>query len=166
MRLFRYRYSPGGSIDIIEIILHFVNKKIDKTVNHLYNRIMKKELTVKQQSFLDHLIQTGGDPKQAAELAGYAPNTHWQVTKALKNEIVDLASSILAQSAPKAAMKLVHVMDSDQPMPQANMRLQAAQTILDRVGLGKADRLDVNHKVEGGIFVLPAKEEVVINVET
>ena len=42
---------------------------------------------------------------------------------------------------------------------------QAAQTILDRVGLGKADRLDVNHKVEGGIFVLPAKEEVVINAE-
>ena len=53
---------------------------------------MKKELTTKQQSFLDHLIQTGGDPREAADLAGYAPNTHWQVTKALKNEIVDLAS--------------------------------------------------------------------------
>jgi hypothetical protein len=126
---------------------------------------MKKELTIKQQSFLDFLVETGGDPKQAAELAGYAPNSYWQVVKALKHEIIDMASSILAHSAPKAAMKLVHVLDSDQPLPQANIKLQAAQTILDRVGLAKADRLDVNHKVEGGIFVLPAKEEVIINAE-
>ena len=76
-----------------------------------------------------------------------------------------MASSILAHSAPKAAMKLVHVLDSDQPLPQANIKLQAAQTILDRVGLAKADRLDVNHKVEGGIFLLPAKEEVIIEHE-
>ena len=98
---------------------------------------MKKELTEKQKGFLDCLIETGGDPRKAAELAGYAPNTHWQVTKALKNEIIDLASNILAQSAPKAAMKLVNVMESDSPVPQANVRLQAAQTILDRIGLGK-----------------------------
>jgi hypothetical protein len=76
-----------------------------------------------------------------------------------------MASNILAQSAPKAAMKLVQVMESDSPMPQANIKLQAAQTILDRIGLGKADKLDVSHKVEGGIFLLPAKEEVIINVE-
>lgn len=126
---------------------------------------MKKELTTKQQSFLDFLVETGGDPKQAAELAGYAPNSYWQVVKALKHEIVEMASNILAHSAPKAAMKLVHVLDSDQPMPQANIKLQAAQTILDRVGLAKADRLDVNHKVEGGIFLLPAKETVIINAE-
>jgi|TARA_Y100000361_G_scaffold146052_1_gene156006 hypothetical protein len=126
---------------------------------------MKKELTTKQQSFLDCLIETGGDPKLAAEKAGYAANTHWQVTKALKTEIIDLASNILAQSAPKAAMKLVDVMESDTPVPQANIRLQAAQTILDRIGLGKTDRLDVNHKSSGGIFVLPAKEEVIIDVQ-
>ena len=76
-----------------------------------------------------------------------------------------MASNILAQSAPKAAMKLVDVMESDTPVPQANIRLQAAQTILDRIGLGKTDRLDVNHKSSGGIFVLPAKEEVIIDVQ-
>ena len=71
---------------------------------------MKKELTTKQQTFLDHLVQTGGDPKEAAKLAGYSENGHWQVVHALKNEIIDLASNILAQSAPKAAMKLVDIM--------------------------------------------------------
>ena len=125
--------------------------------------IMKKELTTKQQTFLDNLVETGGDPKEAARLAGYSENGHWQVAHALKNEIIELASNILAQSAPKAAMKLVDIMDSNAPIPQANMRLQAAQTILDRTGLGKQERLDVKHKVEGGLFILPAKEEIVIN---
>jgi len=125
--------------------------------------IMKKELTTKQQTFLDNLVETGGDPKEAARLAGYSENGHWQVAHALKNEIIDLASNILAQSAPKAAMKLVDIMDSNVPIPQANMRLQAAQTILDRTGLGKQERLEVKHKVEGGLFILPAKEEIIIN---
>jgi phage terminase small subunit len=125
--------------------------------------IMKKELTTKQQTFLDNLVETGGDPKEAARLAGYSENGHWQVAQALKNEIIELASNILAQSAPKAAMKLVDIMDSNVPIPQANMRLQAAQTILDRTGLGKQERLDVQHKITGGLFILPAKEEIIIN---
>jgi len=128
--------------------------------------MMKKELTVKQQGFLDHLVNTGGDPKEAAVLAGYAENGHWQVAHALKNEIIELASNILAQSAPKAAMKLVDIMDSNIPIPQASVRIQAAQTILDRIGLGKKDTLDVNHKVEGGLFILPAKEEIIINAKS
>ena len=128
--------------------------------------MMKKELTVKQQGFLDHLVNTGGDPKEAAVLAGYAENGHWQVAHALKNEIIELASNILAQSAPKAAMKLVDIMDSNIPIPQASVRIQAAQTILDRIGLGKKDTLDINHKVEGGLFILPAKEEIIINAKS
>lgn len=118
----------------------------------------QRELSAKQQSFLDNLVNTGGDPKKAAELAGYAEGSYSQVIKSLKEEMIDLASHILAQSAPKAAIKLVHVMDSEDPIPQANIRLQAAQTILDRIGLGKTDRVSVNHTSDGGIFILPAKE--------
>ena len=121
----------------------------------------KKNLTEKQQSFLGHLIQVGGDPKKAAELAGYSEGSYFQVIKSLKNEIIELASNILAQSAPQAALKLVEVMNTDEPIPQANVRLQAAQTILDRTGLGKQDRLDVNVESEGGaLFILPAKTVV------
>ena len=57
----------------------------------MYNTTMsnKKELTIKQQGFLDALVETGGDPKKAAVLAGYAENSHWQVVKSLKHEIND-----------------------------------------------------------------------------
>ena len=87
------------------------------------------------------------------------------MTKALKAEILDLAESILAQSAPQAAMKMVSIMNSDVPIPQANMRLQAAQSILDRIGLSKTDRIDVTHKTDQGLFILPAKKETIINGE-
>jgi predicted aspartyl protease len=75
--------------------------------------------------------------------------------------MIDLASDVLAQSAPKAAFKLVEVMEAEHSIPQSNVKIQAAQTILDRIGLGKAERIDVNHKVDdsnqGSLFILPAK---------
>ena len=125
----------------------------------------ERELTERQKSFLDNLIHTGGDPKKAAELAGYAEGSYTQVVKALKEEIIELASHILAQSAPKAASKLVDVMDSEEPIPQASVRLQAAQTILDRIGLGKTERVNIDHKMSGGIFILPEKNVNVFDAE-
>ena len=128
-------------------------------MNNLTVPKTNRKLTEKQQSFLDNLIQTGGDPKLAAELAGYSGN-HYQVIQTLREEIVDLASDVLARSAPQAAFKLVEVMNSDKSMPQVNTKLQAAQTILDRVGVSKRERLDVNHNVNGGIFILPEKQPI------
>lgn len=125
----------------------------------------EKQLTTKQQSFLDNLTRCGGDVKEAAELAGYAEGTHYAVVKSLKSEILDLASNIMAQNAPKAASKLVQIMDSPEPIPQANMRIQAAQQLLDRVGLGKTERVDVNVNTGGGLFIIPAKQEVIIDGE-
>lgn len=124
----------------------------------------KRKLTEKQEDFLNNLIETKGNLKLSAELAGYAGN-HYQVIKSLRQEIVDLASNVLAREAPSAAFKLVEVMQSDTAMPQANVKLQAAQTILDRVGLGKQDRMEVNHNVGGGIFILPEKQVIDIEAE-
>lgn len=126
---------------------------------------MNKELTTRQQSFLDHLVSCNGDTKRAADLAGYAEGSYTSVVKALKTEIIELAENILAQNAPKASLKLVEVMDSTDPIPQANVRLQAAQTLLDRVGIGKTDKLDVNLQNSNGLFILPAKQEVVIEAQ-
>ena len=124
----------------------------------------KRKLTEKQQSFLNNIIETKGNLKLSAELAGYSGN-HYQVIQSLKQEIVDLASDVLAREAPLAAFKLVEVLQSDKALPQANVKLQAAQTILDRVGLGKKERLDVNHNVSGGIFILPEKQTIDITAE-
>ena len=123
-----------------------------------------RNLTEKQQAFLDHLVETGGDFKKSAELAGYSGN-HYQVLKSLKEEVVDLASDVLAREAPTAAFKLIEIMNSNKPVPQANNKLAAAQTILDRAGVVKTDKLDVNHNVSGGIFILPEKQTIDITAE-
>jgi hypothetical protein len=124
----------------------------------------KKELTEKQQSFLDYVVETGGDLKKSAELAGYKSN-HYQVIQSLKEELVDLAQNLLAQNAPQAAFKLVEIMTSDRPFPQVNSKLQAAQTILDRVGVTKTDKVSVDHNVSGGLFILPQKNSIVLEGE-
>ena len=121
-----------------------------------------KTLTEKQQKFLDCLIETNGDPKQAAELAGYSGN-HYQVIAALKDEVIDLATNVLANSAPEAAFKLVEIMNTNRPIAQIGNKLQAAQAILDRVGVTKKERLDINHNIDGGVFILPAKN--IIDIE-
>ena len=120
-----------------------------------------RNLTDKQKSFLNNLVATEGDFKKSAELAGYSGN-HYQVLKSLKEEVVELASDVLARSAPKAAFKLIEMIDSNKPIPQASQKLHAAQTILDRVGVAKTDRVQVDHNVQGGIFILPEKQTVVI----
>ena len=119
----------------------------------------KRELTEKQQSFLNHLVETQGDAKKAAELAGYS-GPHYQVVKALKSEILELTQDVLAHSAPKAAFKLVEILESKRPVVQANNKLAAAQTLLDRVGVSKVDKIDINHKVGGGIFLMPDKAPI------
>lgn len=118
-----------------------------------------RELTDKQQKFLDNLIETQGDLKLSAELAGYSGN-HYQVIRSLKHEIVDLASDVLAREAPSAAFKLIEMMQSSKAVPQANVKLQAAQTILDRVGVTKKEKLDINHKVTNSVFILPEKKTI------
>ena len=96
--------------------------------------------------------------QKAAELAGYTSHYH-HVVKTLKSEILELTQEVLANSAPKAAFKLVEIMDSKKPIIQANNKLAAATTLLDRVGVSKVDRVDVNHNVQsGGIFLMPDKK--------
>ena len=105
------------------------------------------------------MIENNGNAKLAAQEAGYSGN-HYQVVKSLKNEIIDLATDILANSAPQAALKMVDIMNTDMPIPQVANKLQAAQTIVDRVGVVKKERVEVDHKTNGGVFILPAKNEV------
>ena len=126
-------------------------------MNLLPDKKTNRNLTDKQQSFLEHLVDTQGDAKKAAELAGYTSHYH-HVVKTLRSEILELTQEILANSAPRAAFKLVEIMDSKKPVIQAGNKITAAQTLLDRVGVSKVDKLDVTHSMNsGGIFLMPDK---------
>ena len=159
-----YTSDSDLSIPLVNIFKNLTNPKYKCILEHMAilpsidNTNNKRELTDKQQAFLTHLVETQGDAKKAAELAGYSSHYH-HVLKTLKSEILELTQEVLANSAPKAAFKLVEIMDSKRPIIQANNKLAAAQTLLDRVGVGKVERVDVNHNVNsGGIFLMPDKQ--------
>ena len=118
-----------------------------------------KQLTEQQSTFLNALFgQANGSPKVAGEIAGYSEHSYPKVVKALKDEILQRAEEVMASYSPKATMGLVKAMDEDGSVPGASIRVEAAKQILDRVGLTKKEKLDVNLKSISGIFILPPKE--------
>ena len=122
----------------------------------------KRKLTEQQQTFLSVLATSAkGDINKALNIAGYKETSYYNVINSLKDEIIDVATKILAKSAPQASQKLVEILNSDDPIPQVNAKLQAAQTLLDRVGVAKRDKLDVTHTATSGIFLLPEKKTLI-----
>tara|TARA_A100000172_G_scaffold80311_1_gene69509 strand:+ start:832 stop:1215 length:384 start_codon:yes stop_codon:yes gene_type:complete len=117
------------------------------------------ELTEKQKTFLSVLFgEANGDPRTAAEIAGYAPTSYPKVVQGLKDQIIERAETVLAAHSPKAALSIANAIDDDGSIPGASIRMEAAKQILDRVGVIKKEKIDINAKVAHGIFILPAKE--------
>ena len=52
------------------------------------------------------------------------------------------------------------MLEEDGTTPHANIRMEAAKQILDRIGIVKKEHIDVNVKALHGIFVLPAKDNL------
>ncbi len=117
------------------------------------------ELTEKQKVFLSALFgEANGEPRAAAEIAGYAPTSYPKVVQGLKDQIIERAETVLAAHSPKAALSIANAIDDDGSIPGASIRMEAAKQVLDRVGIIKKEKIDINAKVAHGIFVLPAKE--------
>ncbi len=120
-----------------------------------------RELSTQQKTFIDFLFgEAQGNPKKAGELAGYSEHSYPKVIKSLKDEIIERAEYSLALHSAKAVKGLVNALDEDGMTPGANIRMEAAKQILDRVGLVKREKVDINAQVAHGIFILPPKDEI------
>ena len=107
----------------------------------------KRNLTDMQETFLDVLFgEAKGNPREAARIAGYSPHSYPKVVRNLKKEITELAENHLSTHSAQAATRLVSLLDEDGTTPHSNIRLAAANSILDRVGITKKDQLDINMK--------------------
>ena len=116
-----------------------------------------KTLTEKQQKFLDVLFdEAGGDVVRAKELAGYSPNNSTTtIIKAIKEEIVEATQLYMARNAPRAAMSIVSGMVEPTELGMKD-KLTAAKDLLDRVGLVKTEKLQV--EANNGLMILPPKD--------
>ena len=122
---------------------------------------LKRELTEKQTTFLDNLIENCGHVVNAMEIAGYHKNSRSNLINSLKHEIVERTRQHLASSSMQAANRLIEGLDADGTIPSSQMdvRLRAASDILDRTGISKRQEIATESRVLHGIVLLPAKKE-------
>jgi hypothetical protein len=123
----------------------------------------KRELSDQQKAFLDALFENGGNFSRACEVAGYSPGSIGHLKESLADEIIERSRSILAGGAIKAATKLVATIDADEIQRGDNIRLQAAESLLNRVGLGKQETHNHNVQAVHGVVLLPPKKEMVVD---
>jgi len=131
----------------------------------------KRKLTEKQEKFLDELLHNGGHVRNAVRSAGYSEQSRSWLTKSLRDEIVERTRSMLATNSVRAAKRIIEGLDADGTVPinQMDMRLKTAESVLDRVGLGKKQQIEMEGQVMHGIVMLPSKDkpkEIIIDQET
>jgi len=123
----------------------------------------KPALTDKQETFLDALFDNGGNVRQAADIAGYAPGSVTWLRERLADEIVDRTRTMLAGQSLRAANRIVDIVNAPDIERGDELRMKAAEAILNRVGLGKQETINHNVQAVHGVVLLPPKEEVVID---
>jgi|TARA_R100001480_G_scaffold71682_1_gene82827 hypothetical protein len=119
----------------------------------------KKELTPKQEAFIDALIENGGNVSQAMKLAGYEPTSRTWLVNSVSSEIVERTQNYLAAHGMKAANNLITALDEDGTTPKGELRLKAAESLLNRIGIGSRETIDHNVTAIHGVVLLPNKQD-------
>jgi hypothetical protein len=121
---------------------------------------MGKDLSEKDQIFLDCLfnveVNPELDPKVAHTLAGYDKSeTLQKVIRRLHAEYRQEAQNYALSLAHHALQKLNHLVTGNAIVPNADKVHKAATELLDRAGITKKDRQEVEISSGEGVLILP-----------
>ena len=119
---------------------------------------MAKELSEQHTKFLEVLFdEAGGNLNKAKEMAGFSRGYSTRLlTNYLKEEIIEATQLFIAMNAPKAAMAMVSGIDDPTELGLKE-KMHAAKDLLDRAGLAKTDKIQV--EATNGVMILPAKDK-------
>ena len=119
---------------------------------------MARNLTEKQQKFLDVLFEeAGGNLVAAKKLAGYADGvSSKQVAESLAEEIADLTKKFISSSATKAAYSMFEIMNNPTDLGNKE-KMAAAKDVLDLSGFIKTEKVEVS--AANPLFILPQKAD-------
>ena len=122
---------------------------------------MAKELTEKQERFVEVFMQTKSI-KTAAQEAGYA--NPYAAFASVKQELIERLQTELVKMAPEAMEKLQAMLSEGATEAGAVIRMDAIKQILDRIGIVKKEKVEIEG-LSTGVFIIPAKEIPVANPE-
>ena len=101
--------------------------------------------------------EANGDVPLAKKLAGYAEGTSTtDIVTGLKEEILEATQIYMARNAPQAAVALAGGM-LDPTQLGIRDKLSAAKELLDRTGLVKTEKMQVEST--GGVMLMPPKKQ-------
>jgi phage terminase small subunit len=124
-----------------------------------------RQLTPQQSHFLELLFENGGQVTAAALDAGYSRGSAAWLKSSLSDEIIERTKQVLATNALKAANRVITTIDNPAPERGDELRLKAAESLLNRVGVAKQEQINHNVTAIHGVVLLPPKKEVVIDAD-
>ena len=130
------------------------------TMNLLPQNNKPTKISEKEELFLQNLFSNGGYVVAAAEKAGYTKGSAGWLRTKLSDEIIKRSKNLLASASVKATNRLISLIDSPQIERGDDLRLKAAESLLNRVGLGKEETHNHNVQALHGVVLLPAKKEI------
>lgn len=121
------------------------------------NTKRKKVYSPMQQYILDNVVSVhNGNAYEAAKAAGYSNPR--DAVKSLREELIEIAEEVLAESAIPSALALKEVVTSKEIIPNIKERIQAAKEILEHTN-SKTTKIDTGNSPIG-LFILPPKAEL------
>lgn len=121
---------------------------------------MAKELTEKQQRFIDVFMQTKSI-KVAAQEAEYS--NPYTAFASVKQELIERLQTELVKMAPEAIEKLQAMLSEGATEAGAVIRMDAIKQILDRIGIVKKEKFEIEG-LSTGVFVIPAKNIPLLDI--
>ena len=118
---------------------------------------MARQLTERQQKFLNVLFdEANGNASSAKIIAGYSTTTNLsEIIASIKDEILEATQMFMARNAPRAAVAMVDGLDNPTELGLRE-KLSASKELLDRVGLVKTEKMQV--EASGGVMIMPPKK--------
>jgi hypothetical protein len=114
------------------------------------------EITAQHELFMEHYLDCG-DVGEAAELAGFDRSYGRKLFHKLKDRIVPMMEEEVVMMQVKAVAVLKDSMGAGAEKHKQEIRLRAADSVLDRGGITKKQSLDVSGSELPAVMILPAK---------
>lgn len=115
--------------------------------------------TDSEELFIEYLEETPSIA-EASRRAGLTLDKGYHWSSKLKDVIQKRARDKLAVATLRAVDTVVKLVDADVETTKGELRLKAAESVLDRTGVTKHTNVDVQIEADNGIFLLPTKTVV------
>lgn len=117
------------------------------------------DLTAQHEIFVEHFLEHGS-VTEAATAAGYQASYGYTLFKKLRDEIHNRLQDRATMMQVKALAVVADTMGEGATKAKQDLRLRAAQDIMDRGGLARKQGVELTAKELPAVMILPPKDPV------